>query len=177
MCAAQKFRVSLTRIKSNEPRRHPTMSTGALFSWRGWVSGRFEVFQHQLQAGDTVVLVWCKAESCPDLRRCPVGKIEADPVEAHVVLRQLQLQVLVLEEALIIDAEYVDEQRRGKSLTPYVPLDQARRFQTHVAGFERSVRFEGAGKVRRGDQGLDGFLENRLEAGVVGFADREAGRH
>ena len=85
-------------------------------------SGRFEVLQHQLHGLGAVPFVDIDAKRGMDaIRRSvgkPVGEIELDRVEALIALLQLELEVLVFQDALVEDLEAVGKQRRGESLAP-----------------------------------------------------------
>ena len=104
-----------------------------------------------------------------------VCMIEANRLEARRAFAQRELQVLVLEQALVFHGEGVVEQRRREALAPYLAPDAAGGGKAHVAGFERAVALDGALKIGRRDQLAGNCLERRLEARQIAFADGKPG--
>src|ERR1035437_5724579 len=95
-------------------------------SERALRSGRLEVFEQQLHAGDAVVLVDVETISGADAPRRALGEVELDGLEAGAVFHQRQLEVLVLEDALPLHGEFVGEHRHRKTLSPDLRLEHSR---------------------------------------------------
>jgi hypothetical protein len=92
------------------------------------------------------------------------AEVELDGVEAGVAFAQAQLEVLVLEDALLLDFEFVLEQRRREALAPDFVFQQAGGFERDVAAFQRAVGFQRARQVGRGEQFAGDLGEEFAEA-------------
>src|SRR5690606_8918134 len=67
------------------------------------------------------------------------GLAEGDRIEAAVVQAQGQLEVRIADDALALDAELVDEQRRRESLAPDAGLDRLEQGEVDLGRGEGAI--------------------------------------
>ena len=64
------------------------------------------------------------------------GEIELDGLDGRVVLAQAQFEVLFLEDALVVDVEFVREQGSWKALPPDFVFQHPGRLDGNMAAFQ-----------------------------------------
>ena len=69
------------------------------------------------------------------------AEIELNGVDAGAAFAQAQLEVLFLQDSLLFDLEFIQEQWRRKALAPDFIFEQTGGFQLKVGAFQIAVSF------------------------------------
>ena len=103
-----------------------------------------QILNHQLRALNAHIFINRQPEGGAGFVAGLGAEVELDGFDARVAFAQFEFEVFLFEHALLLNLEFVEEERGGEALAPDFVFQQAGGFQRDVAAFERAVGFQGA---------------------------------